>query len=1109
MDMEIEDDLERPRTEISEQTKLLEQKVLRLEKLVKSRDEALNELYELEKTKNEEITTLKERIKQDGIEASKLQNTINSLNEEILSLNEKVSELEQQNINNLRQQIKDTSSPCIVEDLLTDKESLYKEIADLRLQISQLEAQLQDKDEEFSLLQTTISDLKTNNEEIQLQMNKNEDSEKLAIEREKAHKQMFETKISALESDLDLFKSDCSELLNLLALIQMNPQEGKINVSSSIQEAKKVIVNSIMLSDKCNELVNNHSGSDDVLNDELLSFSQLLVDQIIKSSPGTNIGLQGNFEDKIDQNYFCILQNWIGSQFSFFIDKSPPLSPIIHTESIYKEREFILKQVETEFGSIETFLNKVVVKSENPVDSRYPNLFQIFTDLLYIDFLNKGTVIMSADPKSTSGISLSERESDFYLKVELLFKLTINSVVNNNPEPLIVSINKIISINNSEVSKLHKIELEDVKNCQEKCFDIKKFVNSLLKLTFGYGWTFLHIFSHLEQVEVLQLFLDNFSFEEQISFVNRSSYSGFVPITLSILKNNILLTELFLTSGSDVQIQDNRRNTLIHLTTSQNIQEILIKRRVPLTLKNSSGQLPSIIGSKSQVIKFDLDNFDQNDSENDIDSKHKPSNDYFGSEFNNGDPSKLARSFSCQIGVDLDNEEKVILSTWISGNEPISTCRDDFCVFSTPEFETCNSTVNESFVWNFLGFSSNRNISTIYKGKNGDHAAIEQNLDRLEEMNLSSAEKKGKIWSDFVINYTARGLEKSCFPPPLDCPTNLFRQILVLTSERFALFQYSPLKLLQAAPIMDIEEVIIPKNSHVLLLLKIDGWDDILLEVNHRSEFLDELTTLYRTITTPPEILLSHVTEIPSSNLGNKSEKSSSFWLGFMNNKSNTSNQSDGSSGKKLEFLSPERASAFDNLISVYGENPPIITEPDNLIGLFNSQNQYSLVLAIINRFSFMLLPHRETSLLVSVPTYHFGFLGICVNPPLALENPLSPKKKASSDSLSANKNEKSENRLWQERFFILRSDGALIWCHHPNDAVCCETIPIRFVRQIRVFNLATSNENEVMPCFALDFTKNSIPSSLILHSDSSETRDKWVEKIHNVRTILSESAKS
>ncbi|KAJ1606540.1 pleckstrin homology domain-containing protein [Cryptosporidium canis] len=1104
MNIGIDDEVELQRADNFEQAKLLEQKISRLEKLVKSRDDALNELYEVEKSKNDEITSLKERIKQDGIETSKLQNIIKTQNDEINSLNEKICDLEQQSINNLKQQqMIEASSPRIVENLLTDKESLYKEIADLRLQISQLEGILQEKEDDLTALQTKFSEFENKKEnEIQLLLNESKDTKSLLSEMEKSSKDAYDSKVNLLEEDIDSLKSDCLELLKLISLLYMKSESREVENYEDMKDTSNMIIDSLSLSDKTKKIINDFSNSDQNFSQKAISFPLELSNQIynsLKSSTNSKDCYSEKNEKPIN-----LIKRFTITRLSDILTNQTPLCSVNHTESLYEEREYIIQNIDTEYSIIKQFLSEVLIDSEESAKDSPLNIFQMLVDVLFLD-IYKPCAHTNKNSCRDCESTVINRECKDYLKTELVFKLIIKSVLDNDPEPLIANLNKIISEINSEQSGLKKIELEEDCDTVEK-FNVKTLIDSLVKLSIGYGWTILHIFSYLEHTETLQLFLEHFSFEEQMSIVNRKSFSGFIPISLSILKDNLLITELFLTCGSDVQTVDNRRNTLLHFAINTDIQEVLIKRRVPLNAKNSSGQLANVIQPKSQILKLDFGRMDYSDSSEslDIESQSQKSNKkQIGIESEHSESSYGLKPFQNPALDSQESENKVILSAWISGNEPISSCKDDFCVFSIPEFESCDSDVSEPSVWNMLGFATNRNISSIYKGKNGDHAAMEQNIDRLEEMGLTQSEKKNGIWSDIVINYTARGLEKSCFPPPLDCPINLFRQILVLTTERFALFQYSPLKLLQAAPIMDLEEIIVPRNSNVLLLLKVDGWDDILLEVNRRSEFLDELTTLYRTLTTPPEILLSQTAPKASSeNSVSKAEKSSSFWLGFMGK----NNSSETTSEQKPSVLSPERASAFQNLISVYGENPPIVSEPDNLIGLFNSENKYSIVLAIINRGSFMLLPHRETSLLVSVPTYHFGFLGICINPPLALENPLSQQKKQSSSSTTSSKNELSENRLWQERFFILRSDGALIWCHHPNDTVICETIPIRFVRQIRVFNLTTSKENEFIPCFALDFTKNSLPSSLILHSDSSEMRDKWVEKIHNVRTILSES---
>ncbi|KAK6590942.1 pleckstrin homology (PH) domain containing protein [Cryptosporidium xiaoi] len=1117
--MKVEDEITIPCTEHSEQIKLFEQRINRLEKLVKSRDEALNEMYELEKSKNEEITSLKERIKQDGLESTRLQNYIKTLNDEIGVLNDKISELEQQNINSIKQKqnaMSSSSSPQIVENLLTSKESLYKEIANLRLQISQLEENIIEKDNELSSLNAKCLTLESEKNDI-INKNINEKINNDSIIQENETKiSEYESKISILENEFRILKQDCLDLIRIISILYSTSRTTTENNSDNdnhyMEESLDIemlsVIDSIKLSDETKYFLKTDLKNKDNKEicdknyTELLSFTKQIIKKIVE-----NYTLTMNEKPNIDENNEDIINVTIyENSIKYYLNQSCLVS-ISQSKALNIEREFITNRVSYEYNYIMKLINILVIEHEKKSPNNIYGLFKVFSDYCYYYIINFGKHL---DNEINFDMNNIDRSTDQYILIEKILYLILKSLIESNFDDILTQLNDLFTHFNNTKNKPVKLDIQDeIKVDDYDSYEndvieisLKNYLLPLFQINFGFGWTVAHLLSHSNKIHILQLLIEQFDFEDKMYILNKISNSGFIPLTFSILNNNILLTEMFLSLGSDAQIQDHRRNTLLHLTSNSELQKILIKRRTKLVIKNSSGQLPEIVRDEQSLQKYDIEEYDQYDSGVSSATHRNTLNivSENSSIFIPGTP-KTNRSLSCQILETDDLSDKVLLSTWISGNEPNSSCRDDFCVFSTPESENSNTNSNVTSIWNILGFKNNsKNISNIYKGKNGDHAAMEDNYDRLDEMCLTLNEKKKGIWSDIIINYTARGLEKSCFPPPLDCPTNLFRQILVLTSERFALFQYSPLKLLQSSPITEVEEIIVPKNSNVLLILKVDGWDDILIELDRRSEFINELTTAYRTITTPPEILLSHVftetnDEIDVSNR-NKIDKSSSFWLGFMGSNNNSNNKSN--------TLSPARESAFQNIIAAYGETPSINTEPDNLIGLFNSDNQYSLVLAILNKTSFMLLPHRNTSLLISRPTYHFGFLGICINPPLALENPLLSHNKNTLNSSHQSENT-NENRLWQERFFVLRSDGILTWCHHPNDDIPCENIPVRLVKQIRVFNLATSTENEIIPCFALDFTKNSVPSSLILNSESSDMRDKWVEKIHNVRTIISE----
>ncbi|OII75226.1 hypothetical protein cand_003810 [Cryptosporidium andersoni] len=1114
--------------------KQLEQKIQRLEKLVKSRDEALNEMYELERQKSEEIEHLKIRLKNESSEVAKYQTIEEQYKTEIIRLQSGINELEHKSSILHKLQV-DSSSPKRVEEVLTEHESLYQEIANLRLQISQQEDTIILKNKKLSEINEGILNINNlldnlynnskflgkNNEldndifkclpeefsnmnNKNLQINKNEINK--IINRVEDYFNKLKIMDEYLQNKLEGIKCDLLKILRFTLAIIIDEN----TLDENIEEIKEKILEYLNLTKFSNDII--------IKDNNLINENEKIVynnffNQIkeIKNKNDNNINNKDNCNNNnndnnnkrdIESKDLQNNDNDIAHKIIEIIENKSVLilQPLPPTPTLDDERNFILKCIESEYQCLCSYLNYIIEGNNNIrlflIKGMMENIFQKVDEKL-------DKSILYDNNKDSLNINELRINKNLKLIEDLIIKL-FSYILNDNVEEFL---NILKNMNNG----IYEIEeYKDINIFEDNSSNIKKnFVNILELLTketisilleypLLFGWTGIHILVYKNQIDILHCLI-NIN-QEKISYViNWRSMSGFTPLMLAVTKGDILLISLLLENGADVNNIDNRRNTLLHISEDKDIQQILIEHFIEISIQNSSGQLPKIVFNNLSLINKNIDNI----SNNNIDiNKHiinTSDNINYDEDISLPETPLLSyRKFDSTLkSDDLDmigiesNCNKVILTTIFNGGELESTCKDDFCVFSTQE-ELNEDNNTEKSGWNIFGFVTiNNSINNIYDYKCSDHAAMEQNPEKLEELGLTIYEKKNKLWSDIVINFTSRGLESSCFPPPLDC-SSIFRQILVLTSERIALYQHTPLKLLQAAPVIDVEELAIPQTSNVLLLLKIDGWDDILLEIRRRDEFLEEFTTIYRTITTPSDILLSQATNINNDSELSDNEEYNNSWFSFIVGSKNNKKIDE-----KTKNLSPARVNALKNLIAVYGENPPISKEKDNLIGLFNSINQYALVLALINNNRFMLLPHRSTSLLVSMPTYHFGFLNICLNPSKALVNPLY---KDIDEEISSN----NKDQFWKERFFILRSDGYLLWTQHPNDTVANATIPIRLIRQIRVFNLIPKVQDEILPCFALDFTHGSSPASLILYNDDINGRDIWVERIHNVRTIIS-----
>ncbi|KAL7065709.1 hypothetical protein ACR3K2_38430 [Cryptosporidium serpentis] len=1108
--------------------KQLEQKIQRLEKLVKSRDEALNEMYELEKQKNEEIEHLKTRLKNESNELTKYQTREEQYKTEIIRLQNGISELEHKSTILHKLQV-DSSSPKRVEEVLTEHESLYQEIANLRLQISQQEDTIILKNKELFEINEKISNINNlldnlyNNSNFlgknnkldkdifkyipkelshinnkNLQLDKNEINK--IINRIEDYFNKLKIMDEYLQNKLEDIKCDLLKILRFTLTIIIDEN----TLDEDINKIKEKILEYLNLTQFSNDIIikdNNLINKDEKF--FYNNFFNFIKEIKIKNdnniyNKDINMNMNNNdIESKDLQNY----DNEIAHKIIEIIENKSVLilQPLPPTPTLDDERNFILKCIESEYQCLCSYLNYIIEGNNNTrlflIKGMMENIFQKINRKL-------DKSIFYDNNKNSLNINELRITKNFKFIENLIIRL-FSYLLNNNIEEFL---NILKNINNG----IYKIEeYKDINIFEDNSSNIKKDFTNILELLTKetisilleypllFGWTGIHILVYKNQIDILH-YLININQEEISYIINWRSMSGFTPLMLAVTKCDILLISLLLENGADVNNLDNRQNTLLHISEDKDIQQILIEHFIETSLQNSSGQLPKIVFNNLSLINKNINNISNNDINinkyNIINTSHNINCD---EDISLPETPLLSyRKFDSTLkSDDLDiigiesNCNKVILTTIFDDVELESTCKDDFCVFFTQEELIEDDT--EKNGWSVFGFvTGNNSINNIYDYKCSDHAAMEQNPEKLEELGLTIYEKKNKLWSDIVINFTSRGLESSCFPPPLDC-SSIFRQILVLTSERIALYQHTPLKLLQAAPVIDVEELAIPQASNVLLLLKIDGWDDILLEIKRRNEFLEEFTTIYRTMTTPSDILLSQATNINDNELSDNEESNNSWFSFIIGSKNNKK------INEKTKNLSPARINALKNLIAVYGENPPISKEKDNLIGLFNSMNQYALVLALMNNNKFMLLPHRSTSLLVSMPTYHFGFLNICLNPSKALANPLY---KDIDEEISSN----NKDQFWKERFFMLRSDGYLLWTQHPNDTVANATIPIRLIRQIRVFNLLPKVQDEILPCFALDFTYGSNPASLILYSDDINGRDRWVERIHNVRTIIS-----
>ncbi|CAJ1407568.1 unnamed protein product [Effrenium voratum] len=133
-----------------------------------------------------------------------------------------------------------------------------------------------------------------------------------------------------------------------------------------------------------------------------------------------------------------------------------------------------------------------------------------------------------------------------------------------------------------------------------------------------------------------------------------------------------------------------------------------------------------------------------------------------------------------------------------------------------------------------------------------DRAGIMRTAEARRLVHLSPEEEDFGLWSDWVTNFTHAGLEHavSTDEPPSCDPTNAQRntQALVLTSERLIFLRCtsraavtSGWSVAQGVPLAVIRQLILPRRSDTLLLLRLRDASDELLNFPSRDAFLEEL----------------------------------------------------------------------------------------------------------------------------------------------------------------------------------------------------------------------------------------------------------------------------
>jgi len=192
---------------------------------------------------------------------------------------------------------------------------------------------------------------------------------------------------------------------------------------------------------------------------------------------------------------------------------------------------------------------------------------------------------------------------------------------------------------------------------------------------------------------------------------------------------------------------------------------------------------------------------------------------------------------------------------------------------------------------------------------------------------MSPEELEIGVWSEWVTNYTHAGLRSTL---GLDDASESFgataaptlrernRQALVLTCDRLLFFNAAKWTLVQEVQIMDVSEVVLSANSDTVLLLRMHRMADVVLDLQERGRFLDEL-------------------RIATSQISKR-------WGG-----------------------------------ADFGEHGvPVVVNPEMVSGLLDEKGRRAGTIAYVEPGVFLLLPYAPDSLLLAgTETFHFGFLDV------------------------------------------------------------------------------------------------------------------------------------
>eukprot|EP00923_Selenidium_pygospionis_P012048 GHVN01020524.1.p1 GENE.GHVN01020524.1~~GHVN01020524.1.p1 ORF type:complete len:1349 (-),score=245.67 GHVN01020524.1:481-4269(-) len=448
-------------------------------------------------------------------------------------------------------------------------------------------------------------------------------------------------------------------------------------------------------------------------------------------------------------------------------------------------------------------------------------------------------------------------------------------------------------------------------------------------------------------------------------------------------------------------------------------------------------------------------------------------------------------------------------------------------------------------------------------------------------VNLSEEEMHQKVEFEVLINYSARGVLGACVANK----TELLRSVVCVTVDRVILFTINrppvkdldgvdamsegpsetggenELRLAWTAPLEDIEEVLVAEMSKNVCVLKIRDKHDLILETHERRAFIATLGTAYRTKSHRLDISDSLAAKRPSlisrdglnsQDFGDRDKNKKRELSEVCEEEGARDGEGEGDARRRIDEMSsgltlPRPRPGGDTIDQAAKAGFPLYVEKGSVIALIDHLRTPIATMAILSSTSVMFLPFAGQSLLIALPICHFGFVGMCRNPPVAISDPLANRRKnehscaagagiAASLGVPVSRVQESirqpsgrgssgrdlshrSERVWHaggasectwwDRFVMLTEDGWCMWCRHPNDTDPIDLIHLSSVVQLRLFELLPTTPHQLYRrgespqsahCFSIDFCPESRPSSLFLHAETKDERDRWVDALHEVR---------